>query len=68
MKISNVLLWEEAERSSSKWKQKKKENPFSLIPSHVFAVVVIHFALKEKSVSFMVGFYMEGTYKMFYSV
>lgn len=66
MKISNVL-WEEAERSSSKWKQ-KKENPFSLIPSHVFAVVVIHFALKEKSVSFMVGFYMEGTYKMFYSV
>lgn len=47
---------------------KKKENPFSLIPSHIFAVVVIHFVLKEKSVSFMVGFYMEGTYKMFYSV
>lgn len=46
---------------------KKKENPFSLIPSHIFAVV-IHFVLKEKSVSFMVGFYMEGTYKMFYSV
>lgn len=49
-------------------KAKKKENPFSLIPSHIFAVVVIHFVLKEKSVSFMVGFYMEGTYKMFYSV
>lgn len=48
--------------------KKKKENPFSLIPSHIFAVVVIHFVLKEKSVSFMVGFYMEGTYKMFYSV
>lgn len=46
----------------------KKGKSLSLIPSHVFAVVAIHFVLKEKSVLFMVGFYMEGTFKMFYSV
>lgn len=65
---TECYLTERHRKRQKDWKQKREIPFFSLFRCICCSAVVSPFVLKQNFVSRMVGFYVEGTFKTFYSV